>query len=167
MNQPALDLASLPAASSAGPVSPETRLGQTLEALVKHRLSDEKLVLPAMPAAATRCLRLTQDPNFALAQAASTIETDPILAAQIIRLTNSAALSTREPVRSALQAVTRLGIGRLRTFLVESSARQLFPPKIRALRPLRAAFGSIRWRSPCWPGKQWLALTRAIRTSPI
>jgi len=100
-----------------------------LEALVKHRLSDEDLVLPSMPAAATRCLKLTQDPSFSLASAATTIEMDPILAAQILRLTNSAALASREPARTVLQAVTRLGIGRLRTFLIESSARRLFESK--------------------------------------
>jgi putative nucleotidyltransferase with HDIG domain len=130
MNQPAARPRSLSfTAKAQGQGSPEAGLAQTLEALVKHRLSDDKLSLPSMPAAALRCLRLTQDASFSLATAATTIETDPLLAAQIMRLTNSAALAVREPARTVLQAVTRLGISRLRTFLIESSARRLFESK--------------------------------------
>jgi HD-like signal output (HDOD) protein len=54
------------------------------------------------------------------------IEQDPVLAAGLIRLANSAAFATREPVRSVLSSVTKMGIAKLKTFLFEASANQLF-----------------------------------------
>jgi HD-like signal output (HDOD) protein len=43
-----------------------------------------------------------------------------------MRLANSAAMATRDPAHSVLAAGTRLGLQKLRTFLVESSARKVF-----------------------------------------
>ncbi len=50
---------------------------------------------------------------------ASVIEKDPVLAAQVLKLCNSAALATREPCKSISQAVTRLGSKNLRSVLLE------------------------------------------------
>lgn len=125
MSQPAA--AAPPAAEAdAARLTVEDRLAAQLEAIVTKRLQNDQLVLPALPAAAMKCLALTKQPDFALADAAGIIDKDPILAAQLVRLASSAALGTREPIKSVLGSVTRIGVQRLRSFLIEASARQLF-----------------------------------------
>lgn len=112
--------------SPAAPAAPPGRLAAELEKIVTKRIAADQLVLPAIPAVALKCLNLIKDPDFSLKEAASIIERDPMLTAQILRLANSAAMATRDPAQSVLQAVTRMGIQKLRTFLVESSARKVF-----------------------------------------
>jgi putative nucleotidyltransferase with HDIG domain len=124
--------------SSAGPPSdtpppgappaaaPEGRIAAEMEKIVTKRIASDQLVLPAIPAVALKCLQLIKNPDFSLKDAASIIERDPILTARIVRLANSAGMATRDPAQSVLAAVTRLGLQKLRTFLVESSARKVF-----------------------------------------
>ncbi|HEY2899515.1 MAG TPA: HDOD domain-containing protein [Polyangia bacterium] len=104
----------------------EDRVATQLEAIVNKRLAADQLVLPALPAVALKCLKLIKDPDFALGDAATLIEKDPILAARLIRTASSAALAGREPVKSVLASVTRIGVKRLRELLIEASARQVF-----------------------------------------
>ena len=104
----------------------EERLATQLEAIVSKRLGSDQLVLPALPAAALKCLALSKQADFSLADAAAIIDKDPILAVQLIKLAGSAALGTREPIKSVLASVTRIGLQRLREFLIAASARQLF-----------------------------------------
>ncbi|HVR61094.1 MAG TPA: HDOD domain-containing protein [Polyangia bacterium] len=111
----------------------EERLATQLEAIVSKRLETDQLVLPALPAAAVKCLTLTKQADFALGDAAAIIDKDPILAAQLIKLASSAALGAREPIKSVLASVTRIGVQRLREFLIEASARQLFASRDRRI----------------------------------
>ncbi len=90
-----------------------------MEKIVINRIANDQLVLPPMPAVALKCLTLLKNPDFSLKEAATLIERDPILTVQVIKLANSAAMATREPVQSVLQAVTRFGVQKLRTFLIE------------------------------------------------
>ncbi len=114
-------------AAETGSASAETdsRLGAQMEAIIVARLEADRLVLPALPAAALKCLALLRDPGLSLKSAAAVLEGDPILAAQLVRLTNRAALATREPVKTVLGAVTKLGTTKLRAFLYEASATQM------------------------------------------
>lgn len=97
-----------------------------MEQIVAKRIADDKLVLPSMPAIAAKCLELLRNPDVGVKNAASLIEKDPVLAAQLLRLANSALLGTREPITKVLAAVTRLGTIRLRQFILETSARKAF-----------------------------------------
>jgi HD-like signal output (HDOD) protein len=110
----------------AAPAAPQGRLAAELEKIVTKRIASDQLVLPAMPAVALKCLNLIKDPDFSLKEAAAIIERDPILTALIIRLANSAAMATRDAAQSVLAAVTRMGVQKLRTFLIESAARKVF-----------------------------------------
>jgi putative nucleotidyltransferase with HDIG domain len=112
--------------AAAADQSVEGRLAAQMESIILTRLAADRLVLPALPAAALKCIRLLKDPDLSLKTAAAAIEHDPVLTASLIRLCNSAALATREPVRSVLAAVTKLGTAKLKTFLFEASANQLF-----------------------------------------
>ncbi len=56
-------------------------------------------------------------------QLSDVVHRDPALAAQVMRIANSAMFSPLEPVRSLNEAVTRLGFGTLRDVAVASSVR--------------------------------------------
>ena len=117
------------ATAQAPAAAPNARLVEQLEKIVTNRIENDQLILPSLPAVAAKCLALTKKPEFSLREAAAIIEKDPILTAQLLRLVNSAALGTREPIKSVLQTVTRLGVQKLRTFLLEASARKVFESK--------------------------------------
>jgi len=104
----------------------EARLASQMEQIILARLASDRLVVPALPAAALKCVRLVKDPEFSLRSAAAVLEQDPVLTAQLIRLANAAAYATREPVRTVLAAVTKIGATQLKNFLFEASATQLF-----------------------------------------
>jgi len=112
------------AASSTG--ASYDKLAEQMEKIVLNRIGNDQLVLPPMPAVALKCLSLLKNPDFSLKEAASLIERDPILTALMLRVANSAAMATRDPVQSVLQAVTRFGMQKLRMFLIEASARKVF-----------------------------------------
>jgi putative nucleotidyltransferase with HDIG domain len=105
------------------------KLGGQLEAIVHKRIATNTLVLPSLPTVALKCLNLIRSPNFAVKDAAAIVEKDPLLAAQVMRVANSAALATREPARTILAALGRLGLDKLRTVLVEASAHKVFESK--------------------------------------
>jgi len=104
----------------------QQRLGDQLEAIVSKRIAADQLGLPLLPAAAVKCLGLLKDPNFSLRDASALIETDPILAARLVRLSNSPGLGGRDTIKTIANAVSRSGAQRLRGFLIEAAASKLF-----------------------------------------
>src|SRR5579862_7610183 len=76
--------------------SVESRLASQMESIILARLATDRLVLPALPAAALKCIRLLKDPEISLKAAAAVDEQDPVLAAGLIGLANSAGFATRE-----------------------------------------------------------------------
>ena len=104
----------------------EKNLIDLVKQIVLGRIAADRLVLPAMPATATRCIAMVRDPDINMRQVASTLSRDPMLAAQVLRLANSAAYSGTGAVKSIDQAVTRVGAQKLKTLLIEVSARLVF-----------------------------------------
>jgi putative nucleotidyltransferase with HDIG domain len=97
-----------------------------MEKIVSRRVEQDQLVVPPLAAVALKCLGLVKNPEFPFKEAAAIIEKDPVVTARLLRYVNSAATAAREPIKSVLNAVTRLGVQRLRNFLVEISAHRLF-----------------------------------------
>jgi putative nucleotidyltransferase with HDIG domain len=104
----------------------DAEIAEQVQRIVLRRVETDDLVLPAMPAVVSRCLGLLADPARSLKEVATAIETDAIVAAQIVRLANVAARAPVAPVRSITECVTRLGAAELQLFLVETAARRLF-----------------------------------------
>ncbi len=90
------------------------------------RVESDDLVLPTMPVVVSKCLGLLDNPDLSLRDVAQVIETDPLIAARIVRLANVAARAPTAPIRSITDCVTRLGASELQIFLIESAARQMF-----------------------------------------
>jgi len=109
-----------------------------LSAMLLEKINSNKLVLPAMPATASRVLECLEA-NAHQEKAASILETDPVLALEVLRLANSASFAPRSRIESISHAITMLGAARLRSLLVTASARQVFVSRNRTIRDMTAA----------------------------
>jgi putative nucleotidyltransferase with HDIG domain len=105
--------------------SPEVQLAADIERAVLRDLQADRLQLPAMPDAAYRTVELLNDPDYKVEAVTKIIEGDVLLAAQLVKLVNSAAFGGLQAITSIRECVARLGARELRAFLFEISARQL------------------------------------------
>ncbi len=74
----------------------------------------EHLDLPVLPEAASRIIQLCEDPDSDPRDIQTALERDPSLAAQIMRIANSALFAPVEPISSLQNAVSRLGMTTIR-----------------------------------------------------
>lgn len=102
--------------------------------------------LPAAPNQYLALTRLLRDPDVSAARIAETIGKDPAVAAQVLRMTNSAYYSTGREITDLRSAVTRLGQNVLRqlvlaseVFFVGTSSSDAKGVRDRALRISRLA----------------------------
>jgi HD-like signal output (HDOD) protein len=63
--------------------------------------------LPALPQTARRLMQLLEDPDADAGDLADVVETDPLLASQLVRWANSAYYGLRQPVDSVKEAISR------------------------------------------------------------
>src|SRR5437762_1188208 len=96
------------------------KLKAELERIIRARIDGDRLVIPALPTAAVRCLTLLKDPDVNLKRATAVLETDPIFAAQVMRAA-AAAVYGSQPVRTLDAAVARLGTVALRGVLMQAA----------------------------------------------
>jgi putative nucleotidyltransferase with HDIG domain len=103
------------------------RLADQAEQIIVKRLGTDTLMLPAMPAVATRCMALLKNPEFATKAVVTLLEQDPVLSARLLRVANSAAFGgAGGGISTITAAVSRLGSQRLKNLIVETIARQLY-----------------------------------------
>jgi putative nucleotidyltransferase with HDIG domain len=117
-------------------VEAQRRVGGKLAQILVDKIHNNKLVLPAMPAAAAQCLRLLDLPDNNLDKVVAIIGKDPIIAPQVMRRARSALMGRSGGAKTLEQAVTRLGVSTLRELILNVSTYQLFQsknPKIRQL----------------------------------
>src|SRR6185503_16029782 len=90
---------------------PQQRPGadDPLEILIE-RLDSGELELPVIPAAAASVLEACRDDENGARQVAEIMQRDPSLAGHTLRLSNSAAYGSTEPIVSLSQAIARLGL---------------------------------------------------------
>ncbi len=83
---------------------------QALRAELSRRIEADDLDLPILPDVAARVLSICQDPDGDPQRLAELIQRDPALAANTLRIANSAAYAAAEPIVSLSQAIARLGL---------------------------------------------------------
>jgi putative nucleotidyltransferase with HDIG domain len=108
-----------------GEVALTREMATRVEESVLAAIENNALELPTMPLVAARALAMLGRDDFSFSQIASLIETDPIVAARLIRLTHSAAFASLSRFDSVLTCVTRLGAEDLRLFLVETAVHHV------------------------------------------
>jgi len=107
---------------------------EQIEQIVLNRVENDDLLLPPMPAVATKCMSILRDPDYSLAQLSPILEQDPMLVAQIIKGASSAAMGSKPQQMNISQAVSRLGAKNLKAFLVDASAKTVFASKDKRIR---------------------------------
>jgi putative nucleotidyltransferase with HDIG domain len=100
-------------------------LADQMADIVVKRVENDRLVLPTLPVAADKSLQLLRDPDVNLKAVARTLERDPMLSARVLRAANAAAFGGQS-VSHLEQAVSRMGVQKLKVLLVDASARKVF-----------------------------------------
>ncbi|MBP6941731.1 MAG: HDOD domain-containing protein [Syntrophorhabdaceae bacterium] len=83
--------------------------------------------LPALSVVAIRLVELASDEACSVHSLTSLIEKEPSLAANLLRMANSAFFRTSEPVATLQQAILRVGFHQLRIMALSLSLRNTFP----------------------------------------
>jgi putative nucleotidyltransferase with HDIG domain len=100
-------------------------LADQMADIVVKRVEADRLVLPSLPVATDKCLQLLRDTDVNLKTVARVLERDPMLSARVLRAANAAAFGGQS-VSHIEQAVTRLGVQKLKVLLIDASARRVF-----------------------------------------
>jgi putative nucleotidyltransferase with HDIG domain len=108
-----------------GEIALTREMATRVEASVLEAIEQNRLELPTLPLVAARALAMLGRDDFSFPQIATLIETDPIVAARLIRLAHSAAFVGLTRFDSVLTCVTRLGAEELRLFLVETAVHHV------------------------------------------
>jgi HD-like signal output (HDOD) protein len=102
-------------------------------------LIDRVIALCPLPASAQRILQLTSDPNVDIKEVGRVLATDPALAAELMRLANSAAYSRGVAATDLVQAILKLGIDELRQMAGAMAILAAFPTEEAFTTSLRTA----------------------------
>lgn len=87
--------------------------------------------IPMLPAHVREIAAMAFDPEVTVQRIAAAVETDPVLAMQVIRMSNSAASASATEIKNITAAVTRLGTQTVRNVVVAGCLNaQLVDPKI-------------------------------------
>jgi putative nucleotidyltransferase with HDIG domain len=106
--------------------TPGAGIAYTLREIILGRIAANRLVLPTLPRATNAALAALGKPDANLARVAETLEKDPLIAPQLLRVASSATYGALSVPTTVHQAVVRLGVVRLRTLLIELSVRRVF-----------------------------------------
>lgn len=101
---------------------------------VVDALTQDRLTLPTLPEVAMRISQMSQDENVTAARLAAEIGRDPAIAVRMLRVANSSALSGGRRIDNLQQAVTRLGIGLVRSLVAGLALEQMFFSRTPALK---------------------------------
>jgi diguanylate cyclase (GGDEF)-like protein/putative nucleotidyltransferase with HDIG domain len=91
-------------------INHEVAINQAANSILKHKVES----LQVIPAVALKLLRLTNDERSNVADLAKLIETEPTLAAKVLRNVNSAAFALSHKITSISRAVNILGFSTVR-----------------------------------------------------
>ena len=95
----------------------------TLRRRIAHHLAQESLELPQLPATALRIVQLTSDPSLELDDLVATMEEDPVLCGELLKLAGSPLYGSRFELASIADAVRRVGIKGVRSMVFALSMR--------------------------------------------
>lgn len=99
----------------------DPRDAETLSEQLLQRFRASDYRPPALPTIAQQVIQLSNDMSATFEQFCKVIESDPVFAARIVRISRSALYTRRGEIRSVQQAVLRLGIETLRDIVIEDA----------------------------------------------
>jgi putative nucleotidyltransferase with HDIG domain len=92
-----------------------------LTAALQRTFASAAYRAPTLPAVAMQVMELASRPNVQFGELVRVLERDPVLAARVLSIAQSAAFAGRSPVLSLHQAAVRLGLKTLRDLVLEAS----------------------------------------------
>ncbi|MEZ9822406.1 HDOD domain-containing protein [Shewanella sp. 10N.286.45.A1] len=98
---------------------------QVLVGLLR-KLKADSLVLPTLPEVAMRVQEVVGRDDTSLKDVADIIGQDPAISARIIRVANSAIYSRGIPAATVNAAISRIGLGQIKTIVTSIAMEQLF-----------------------------------------
>jgi putative nucleotidyltransferase with HDIG domain len=98
--------------------------------MLQKRIADGNLVLPVLPDVVVTAEKMLQDKDYDTNKVSALIERDPVLAAQVLALANSAAFARQQRADSIRQAIAFLGAANLRKLLLTATSRRLFSSRV-------------------------------------
>lgn len=84
-------------------------------------LAKPTVELPRLPTVATEILELSRKPNTRIEDIASLLEREPLLAAKVLKLANSALYGATSQVATLKQALIRMGLALVRDVVMEAA----------------------------------------------
>jgi putative nucleotidyltransferase with HDIG domain len=100
-------------------------------AIPEPRFSDADLLgarerIPISRHVAARCLAVLQNEGSSLSEIEAVVSDDPVIAAHLMRVANSALLASRREIRTLGAAILHLGFGRTKVHIWALSSKSLF-----------------------------------------
>lgn len=105
---------------SPGPAAPEMDRYEMVK-LLRALLTSPSYRPPMLPGVAMEIMQLAQQPSVQFEEVVAVLEKDPVLAARVLSISQSAFYAPRSPIRSLTQAAVRLGLKTLRDLVLEAS----------------------------------------------
>lgn len=96
---------------------------------IRHDFYHQEVDLPSMPEVAVRISRAVQNQEADFRKIATTVQADPVIAARIVQVANSAMYAGIRPVESVQNAITRIGLQATRAIVMSVVVKNLFKPK--------------------------------------
>lgn len=87
--------------------------------------------VPLLPTVAREVMMLLSTPSVGMGRVAQTVKQDPAMAANLLRMANSAAFAAHGPVTSIRDALVRIGIEGTRRLLYQTSTARILAVKAR------------------------------------
>ncbi len=84
------------------------------------------LELPAMPAVSARIGQALKDPDFAMSDLARLISADPVIAAELLKVANSALFRGVDVCETLQAAIVRLGLAQTQTLVLSLATKAMF-----------------------------------------
>lgn len=97
----------------------------------REEIIDQIGKIPALPASAIQVVRLLKDPNVDFQELAGSIEYDPGLTSNILRMANSAQYAGAWSVKSVREAIVRLGMNTIFHMVVGSTVAPMVQQPVR------------------------------------
>ncbi|MFL5271017.1 MAG: HDOD domain-containing protein [Anaeromyxobacteraceae bacterium] len=94
---------------------------EALTSALQHTFASPGYRPPTLPAVAIEVMQLASRPNVQFEQVVKVLQRDPVLAARVLSIAQSALFAARSPVLSLHQAAVRLGLKTLRDLVLEAS----------------------------------------------
>ena len=103
--------------------------GNLLFAEIRELFHTRQIGLPSLPDVVRKMNKALQDPNLDFQHVANLIQMDPVVAARIIQVANSALYMSVRPAESLKDAITRIGLEAARAIVMTVVLRNMFKSK--------------------------------------